>query len=401
VKSSVCGSKRALSETIPTTLNPVRVRWCRGIFIIDKLHHRFMAHVSVKGLTKVYNTGLSGEIKAVDDISFEIDNGEILTLVGPSGCGKTTVLRSIAGLVTPTAGEVYFDGELIVGDPPQDRNISMMFQEVALWGHMPVARNIGYGLELDGVDPDIIRDRIEELASNLQISDQLDQNIGELSGGQQQRVALARAMIQDPALFLFDEPMSDLDAALKKELRPLIQKSVKRIGAPAIYVTHDQEEALTLSDKIAVMRDGKIEQFDTPVEIYRDPANEFVGKFIGSPQMNFVQVEPRVENGTAVVELEGMTYRFSERIPSTVKLGIRPHFVQVQSESHDRGIPAQHTIDEPMGENTHSHFDTDYGEFIAVTPAEFQGDSKQYKLTFEEEGLRLFDADGDALSIPA
>ena len=357
-----------------------------------------MAHVTVEGLTKIYNNGLSSEIKAVDDISFEIDNGEILTLVGPSGCGKTTVLRSIAGLVTPTEGEIYFDGELIVDDPPQDRNISMMFQEVALWGHMPVARNIGYGLELDGVEPDVIRSRIEELASDLQITDQLDQNISELSGGQQQRVALARAMIQDPALFLFDEPMSDLDAALKKELRPLIQKSVKRIGAPAIYVTHDQEEALTLSDKIAVMRDGEIEQFNTPVEIYRNPANEFVGKFIGSPQMNFVVVEPRFDNGTASVELEGMVYRFSREVPSTLKLGVRPHFVNVQPDSHDAGIPARHTIDEPMGENTHSHFDTDYGEFIAVTSAEFQGGGEEYKLTFEENGLRLFDDEGVALS---
>jgi len=356
-----------------------------------------MANIRVENLTKRYNVGTSNEVLAVDNVSFEIKDGKILTLVGPSGCGKTTVLRSIAGLISPSDGEVYFDSDPVIGDPPQERNISMMFQEVALWGHMPVARNIGYGLELDGVDPETIRRQIEDLAADLQIGDQLDQNIGQLSGGQQQRVALARAMIQDPKLFLFDEPMSDLDAALKKELRPLVKKAVKRIGAPAIYVTHDQEEALTLSDKIAVMRDGQIEQLDTPVEIYRNPANEFVGQFIGSPQMNFVEVDPDQGAGTSVVDFEGMQFEFDRELPNTVKFGVRPHFINVEPSSHDIGIPAEHTIDEPMGENTHSHFNTEYGEFIAITNAEFHGEGEEYRLTFERDGLRLFEADGEAI----
>lgn len=359
-----------------------------------------MAQITVEGLTKRYNEGTSNEVLAVDDVSFEIDDGEILTLVGPSGCGKTTVLRSIAGLVTPTSGDIYFDDRYVGDDPPQERNISMMFQEVALWGHMPVARNIGYGLELDGVDSETIRTRIEDLAADLQIADQLDQSVGQLSGGQQQRVALARAMIQDPELFLFDEPMSDLDAALKKELRPLIKTAVRRIGAPAVYVTHDQEEALTLSDKIAVMRGGQIEQLDTPVEIYRNPANEFVGQFIGSPQMNFVGVEPDTNQTRSVVEFEGMRFEFGWELPPQVKLGIRPHFVEVEPDTNDVGIPAEHTIDEPMGENTHSHFDTEYGEFMAVTGAEFRGDGEEYRLTFERDGLRVFDDDGEAIHRP-
>ena len=356
-----------------------------------------MAHIRAEDLTKRYNAGTSNEILAVDNISFEIEDGEILTLVGPSGCGKTTVLRSIAGLLTPTSGDIYFDDQPVVEDPPQERNISMMFQEVALWGHMPVARNIGYGLELDGVDSETIRSRIEELAADLQIADQLDQNIAQLSGGQQQRVALARAMIQDPELFLFDEPMSDLDAALKKELRPLVKKAVKRIGAPAIYVTHDQEEALTLSDKIAVMRDGRIEQLDSPVEVYRNPANDFVGEFIGSPQTNFVVVESSWDGETSVVEFEQMRFEFDQELPSRVKLGIRPHFVNVEPGTHDAGIPAEHTIDEPMGENTHSHFNTEYGELIAITDAEFRGEGAEYRLTFDRDGLRLFDTDGEAI----
>jgi len=359
-----------------------------------------MAQITVEGLTKRYNEGSSNEVLAVDDISFEINDGEILTLVGPSGCGKTTVLRSIAGLVTPTSGDIHFDDRYVVDDPPQERNISMMFQEVALWGHMPVARNIGYGLELDGVDTETIRTRVEELAADLQIADQLDQNVGQLSGGQQQRVALARAMIQDPELFLFDEPMSDLDAALKKELRPLIKKAVKRIGAPAVYVTHDQEEALTLSDKIAVMRAGQIEQLDTPVEIYRNPKNEFVGRFIGSPQMNFVEVEPDTTQTESVVELDGMRFEFGWELPPRVKLGIRPHFVDAKPTTHDGGIPAEHTIDEPMGENTHSHFETEYGEFIAVTDAEFRGGGEEYRLVVDRSGLRVFDTDGEAIRRP-
>lgn len=356
-----------------------------------------MANVTVENLTKIYNQGDEDEVLAADNISFEIKNGEILTLVGPSGCGKTTVLRSIAGLVTPTDGEIYFDDRPMTNEPPQDRNISMMFQEVALWGHMPVARNIGYGLELEGVESDVIRERVEDLAKDLQIGDKLDQSVGDLSGGQQQRVALARAMIQDPDLFLFDEPMSDLDAALKKELRPLLQKAVKRIGAPAVYVTHDQEEALTLSDKIAVMKEGKIEQIAKPTEIYQNPTNEFVGRFIGSPQMSFVQTKTKTEDGQTVLDFEGMRYELPEKMPDTVKLGIRPYDISVDPASQQRGIPAEHTIDEPMGESTYSHFDTEYGEFIAVTPAKFQGENKKYKLTFEKDGIRLFNPDGEAI----
>jgi multiple sugar transport system ATP-binding protein len=359
-----------------------------------------MAQITVEGLTKRYNEGNSDEVLAVDDVSFEINDGEILTLVGPSGCGKTTVLRSVAGLVTPTSGDIYFNDCYVVNDPPQERNISMMFQEVALWGHMPVARNIGYGLELDGVDTETIRTRVEELAADLQIADQLDQNVGQLSGGQQQRVALARAMIQDPELFLFDEPMSDLDAALKKELRPLIKKAVKRIGAPAVYVTHDQEEALTLSDKIAVMRAGQIEQLDTPVEIYRNPANEFVGRFIGSPQMNFVEVDPETTQTGSIVELDGMRFEFEWELPQPVKLGIRPHFVDAEPTTHDVGIPAEHTVDEPMGEDTHSHFETEHGEFIVVTDAEFRGGGEEYRLVVDRNGLRVFGSDGEAVRRP-
>jgi multiple sugar transport system ATP-binding protein len=229
-----------------------------------------------------------GGVVAVRDISMEVHPSELVVLVGPSGCGKTTTLRMIAGLEAVTAGEVRIAGRLVTNLPPRHRNVAMIFQNYALYAHMNVRANMGFGLKMAGMPKREIRARVDQAADILGLTDLLDRKPRQLSGGQRQRVAMGRAIVREPATFLMDEPLSNLDAKLRLEMRAEIVTIHRRIGAPTLYVTHDQTEAMTMGDRVAVLRDGALEQIGTPLELYEQPANVFVAEFIGSPGMNLL-----------------------------------------------------------------------------------------------------------------
>lgn len=359
-----------------------------------------MVKLEVENLKKVFGTPFGDDVVAVDNVSLEVTGNHILTLVGPSGCGKTTTLRCIAGLESPTSGAVYLDDENVVDQPPQERNVAMLFQDIALWNHMTVRENMAFSLRINNYDTGEVSDRIQQAAEELQITDKLDQKPPQLSGGQQQRVALGRAIVQDPDLFLFDEPLSALDAALKREIRPLIQRIVKEAGVPAVYVTHDQEEAMTLSDRIAVMNGGEVEQFSTPLEIYQQPSNRFVAQFIGNPQMNFFKGMVSEDGDKRAIDIHGIEIPAPPGASGDVTVGVRPQDISVKQGDDPVGVQANHLLDEPRGDMTHSYFDTKHGEFIAVTRPQFKGNGDSYRLTFNPEDAHLFDESGGRLSEP-
>ncbi|MBC7288984.1 MAG: ABC transporter ATP-binding protein, partial [Armatimonadetes bacterium] len=275
-----------------------------------------MAGVRLVNLTKRF-----GNVIAVNGVSLEIRDGEFMVLVGPSGCGKTTCLRMIAGLEDPTEGEIWI-GDRIVNDiSPRDRNIAMVFQNYALYPHMTAYDNMAFALRLRRMPRHEIDRRVREAAAMLGISDLLDRRPRELSGGQRQRVALGRAIVREPSVFLMDEPLSNLDAKMRVETRAELIKLHRRLGITTIYVTHDQLEAMTMGDRIAVMRDGVIQQVDVPLGLFYNPANLFVAGFIGTPPMNFIEVRIKVVDDAVFVEGPG----FSLRLPPEKAAAARPY----------------------------------------------------------------------------
>ena len=292
--------------------------------------------VTIENLRKEFKV-IGGVEVAVDDISFEIGASEFVSLVGPSGCGKTTTLRCIAGLETPTSGRILFGNRDVIDVPANKRNLAMMFQNIALYPHMTIMDNIAYPLKVRGV---IKKERYEQArnaAEIMQIQNMLEKYPGELSGGQRQRAALARTIVQDPMAFLMDEPLSDLDAKLKVEVRKEIQRVHKRVGRPTLYVTHDQEEAMTMSDRIAVMNNGDIEQIGTPEEMYSRPKNVFVAQFIGNPSMNFFDGTHDPAADVVAVSASGNQFELEadlRREPTTgeVTVGVRPESVRLLNE---------------------------------------------------------------------
>jgi multiple sugar transport system ATP-binding protein len=313
-----------------------------------------VAHLEIDNLRKVFDTP-DGEEVAVDGVSFEAEDGEFVTLVGPSGCGKTTTLRCIAGLETPTSGKILLDGRDVTELPPNKRDISLMFQSIALYPHMTVRENIAYPLKVDGVSKTERAEPAAEAARTMQIEDMLDKMPGDLSGGQQQRAALARTVVQDPGVFLMDEPLSDLDAKLKAETRKEIQRIHDELETPVVYVTHDQEEAMTMSDYIAVMNDGQIEQFASPNEIFYRPNNLFVGQFIGQHGMNVVDAE--IETTDSGVDVSVGAYHPELRVDEetgqlstgAIKLGFRPENTLLE-EGGTEGITGTVQLIETFGE---------------------------------------------------
>ena len=355
-----------------------------------------MVDVRIQDLTRVFNEG-ADEIVAVDGIDLTIEDGEFVTLVGPSGCGKTTTLRCVAGLDIPTGGQILFGDRDVTNLPVQERDVALLFQDIALYPHMSVRDNMAYGLKIAGVSREERYARVEEAAELLQIVDQLDKSPADLSGGQRQRVALGRSLVRDPSVFLFDEPMSDLDAKLKRELRPVVEKVTDEIGCPTLYVTHDQEEAMTMSDRVAVMNDGRLEQVGPPKEVYDDPASEFVSGFIGQPNTQFFDGRVRTTNGTATLAIGDYDYELTAADldgfgGEPVRVGVRPQNIRVSEEPGD-GIPATHLLDEPLGDETHSFFDTEFGEVVVVTDHDFEGNGREYGLVIDSTHARLFDAD--------
>ena len=244
-----------------------------------------MATVLLKNATKIYEGGNV----AVKNVNVEINDKEFVVLVGPSGCGKSTVLRMIAGLEEITSGEIYIDGKIVNNVPPKDRDIAMVFQNYALYPHMSVFENIAFGLKLRKYDKNEIKQRVEEAAEILNFQDYLNRKPRQLSGGQRQRVAVGRAIVRKPKVFLFDEPLSNLDAKLRVQMRTEISRLHKNLGATMIYVTHDQTEAMTMGDKIVILKDGEVQQIGVPMELYENPINKFVAGFIGSPCNEFYQ----------------------------------------------------------------------------------------------------------------
>jgi multiple sugar transport system ATP-binding protein len=271
-----------------------------------------MASVQLQGVSKTYPNGHV----AAKGLDLEIRDGEFMVLVGPSGCGKSTALRMIAGLETPTAGRILIGDREVTTLPPQDRDIAMVFQSYALYPHMSVRDNLGFGLRMRGLKSRAIAERVSEAARALGLEAVLDRKPAQLSGGQRQRVALGRAIVREPKVFLFDEPLSNLDAKLRVETRAELARLHRRLRATVVYVTHDQEEAMTLGTRVAVMRDGYLQQVAPPMELYRHPANRFVGGFVGSPAMNFLDAE---------VLPAGLARPDSPRLT----LGVRPHDISL------------------------------------------------------------------------
>lgn len=287
-----------------------------------------MAKIVFDNVWKVF-----GESTAMADLNLEIEDGEFLVFVGPSGCGKTTTLRMLAGLETPSHGRILIDGKDVTLLPPGRRDIAMVFQSYALYAHLSVYKNLTFGPEVRGESKAGLKERVEKVARLVGLEKLLDRRPGELSGGQRQRVALGRALIREPRLFLMDEPLSNLDAGLRTQMRVEIAELQRRLGITTVYVTHDQVEAMTMGHRIAVFNHGKLLQVDTPQNLYRNPANEFVATFIGSPRMNIFRGNVSREGdriaintlGTTVPIEAGANLASPQTLPSTVKVGIRPN----------------------------------------------------------------------------
>jgi multiple sugar transport system ATP-binding protein len=287
-----------------------------------------MAHVAVRQLVKRY-----GSLEVVHGVDFTIEDGEFLVLVGPSGCGKSTILRMIAGLEPISAGEIAINDRVVNDDPPRERDIAMVFQDYALYPHMTVRQNLGFGLKMRDTPKAEIARAVAKVADILQIQPLLDRKPKQLSGGQRQRVAIGRAIAREPQLFLFDEPLSNLDAQLRVEMRTQIKRLHLAFKGTSIYVTHDQTEAMTLADRIVALRDGRIEQIGTPDDLYLRPANRFVAGFIGSPTMNFLPAHLVAEDGALLVVPAGgpplkipasHAARYAPHAGRAVTLGLRP-----------------------------------------------------------------------------
>ncbi len=311
-----------------------------------------MARVQLEEVRKVYENGFV----AVHGASVDIADGEFVVLVGPSGCGKSTTLRMIAGLESITSGTLKI-GDSVVNDlPPKDRDIAMVFQNYALYPHMSVFDNMAFGLKLRKYPKSDIKSRVEEAADILGIASILDRKPKQLSGGQRQRVAVGRAIVRKPQVFLFDEPLSNLDAKLRVQMRTEISKLHRRLGATMVYVTHDQVEAMTMGDRIVVMKDGIVQQVDAPLSLYNHPTNQFVAGFIGSPSMNFITGEFKQSNGRAMVVVDDGLSVDIGRIPEAsvteggrIAVGIRPENITTADAGSGRGIPMTLDVVEPMG----------------------------------------------------
>jgi multiple sugar transport system ATP-binding protein len=308
--------------------------------------------VDVRGVEIGYGT-----VKVLDKLDLHIAASEFVVLLGPSGCGKSTLLNAIAGLIDIQAGQIWIGGRNATWDEPKDRGIAMVFQSYALYPRMTTRGNMSFGLKVAGLPQQEIGRRVREAADTLKITELLDRRPAELSGGQRQRVAIGRALVREAGVYLFDEPLSNLDAQLRAELRVEIKRLHQQLKATMIYVTHDQIEALTLADRIAVMKDRIIQQLGTPQEIYRRPANRFVASFVGSPAMNFIAGELRLRAGVASFEAEGFSlamtgYRFATapQDGARAELGLRPEHIEIAASSAaPNGSQAVIEMVEPMG----------------------------------------------------
>ncbi|WP_112663174.1 ABC transporter ATP-binding protein [Microvirga flavescens] len=355
-----------------------------------------MANIALNGLVKKY-----GSTTAVHGIDLQVKDGEFVVLVGPSGCGKSTTLRMIAGLEDISGGTITIDGRVVNEAEPKDRNIAMVFQNYAIYPHMSVAQNIGFGLYTSKLPEHEKKKRIEETAKILGLEKLLDRRPSQLSGGQRQRVAIGRAMVRNPAAFLFDEPLSNLDAQLRTQMRLEIKKLHQRLGTTIVFVTHDQVEAMTMADRIVVMRDGHILQVGTPMELYENPQDIFTARFIGSPTMNLLPAHLAEKAGRTVAEIDGL--EASVAVPadyakaasgSEVFVGVRPHDLVVGAEAGEGSFALSGAVSvvEPLGPETLVHLDVGGTSIIASAPGKVIPQAGQRVTVHATPGsLYLFD----------
>lgn len=355
------------------------------------------ASIDIKSLTKRYD-----DLTILDDISFSIQENEFIVFLGPSGCGKSTLLRMIAGLEGITEGEIWMDEQRLDVRPPGQRDIAMVFQNYALYPHMTVEENMSFGLRNIGTDEKIIKQRVEEASLMLEMSHLLKRKPSELSGGQRQRVAIGRAIVREPKAFLFDEPLSNLDAALRSRTRIKLAQIHQRVKSTMIFVTHDQVEAMTLADRIVVLNNKKIEQIGTPIDIYQRPATKFVAGFVGSPAMNFIPVQKIVsQQGLAEVHMEGVQ-PFVTNIPvdklplddQHFKLGVRSedlHIVESEDQAHTKGSV---TFIERLGERTLVYITLEDGRLVIADTNSKQPieSNTSVLLAFDSSSIHLFDS---------
>jgi multiple sugar transport system ATP-binding protein len=354
--------------------------------------------ISVASLRKEFSVSSGVEV-AVDDIDMTIDEREFISIVGPSGCGKTTTLRCIAGLETPTSGEIVINGEDVTNVPANKRQLAMMFQNIALYPHMTTQGNIAYPLKIRGIGQEEKERQAREAAEIMQIPDLLDKYPGELSGGQRQRAALARTIVQDPEAFLMDEPLSNLDAKLKVEIRKEIQRVHKRVERPTIYVTHDQEEAMTMSDRIFVLNDGQIEQRGTPDELYSEPKNVFVAGFIGNPSMNFLKGDvTAVDDDSLSMTVEDTQFDFLASIVGDIAtdteavVGFRPESVDVYADTDRGDLTGDLSLVERIGDRVLATIDRPSGEVRATVPADNNlTEGNPVSFSFDYSDVHVFD----------
>ncbi|GAB3705042.1 ABC transporter ATP-binding protein [Mariniluteicoccus flavus] len=350
-----------------------------------------MADIRIENLVKVYP---GGNERATDDVSLHIPDGEFMVLLGPSGCGKTTLLRMIAGLELPTEGAIAIGGRDVTYMPVHQRNLSMVFQSYAVFPHRRVRHNIAFGLVQQKVPKDQIEKKVQWAAELLQLTPYLDRFPAQLSGGQRQRVAVARAIVVDADVLLMDEPLSNLDALLRLSFRAELKKIVDQLQTTTVYVTHDQSEALSLGDQVAVMRKGKIAQLDTPLNIYDHPADTFVGGFIGSPPMNFLDGEvvshgqgDAVRIGTQHLPLPGQT-----GLQGKVRMGVRAEAVSLAEAGREDTLPAQVTVVEPLGSSTLLTVEVEGQQMkVQAEPDVHVRNGDTVNLAVAQKAIRLYD----------
>lgn len=361
-----------------------------------------MAEVILKNISKIYDDNT----KAVENVNITIADKEFVVLVGPSGCGKTTTLRMIAGLEEISEGEILIDGKIINNLPPKDRDIAMVFQNYALYPHMTVYENIAFGLKLKKLNKSEIDRRVKEAAKILGLENLLNRKPKALSGGQRQRVAVGRAIVRNPKVFLFDEPLSNLDAKLRVQMRSEISRLHKELAATMIYVTHDQVEAMTMGDRIVVMKDGKVQQIDTPLNLYNHPANKFVAGFIGSPSMNFIEGKI-VDTGRIIFQSKQNNLSFSipdkfiKQLSSyknkSVWLGIRPEdFMLILNQSNQseayNAIEVEINLIEPLGNQILIYFTFEDHQLVAEHRGYISiAKGTKQKFTLNAEKINFFD----------
>lgn len=357
-----------------------------------------MVVIKLENVNKIFNP----DVHVLKDIDLEIKDKEFMVLVGPSGCGKSTCLNIIAGLEYVTDGRIFFDDVEVTHVPPKERRVAMVFQSYALYPHMNVRDNMGFALKIERMDKEEIARRVENAAELLGIRELLDRKPGELSGGQRQRVALGRSIVRNPTVFLFDEPLSNLDAKLRIQMRGEIIKLQKQLKITQVYVTHDQVEAMSMADRIAILNDGRFQQIGTPTEVYNTPHNLFVAGFIGSPTMNFIDVRCNERNGNTL-EFADFTFELTNELAEKIKtlgstqlvLGIRPEHIKITPEHHEKSFEVQVSVIEYLGTETLVRFDLSRSVTAIASPSGFYPVKMGEKsfVSFPKDKIYVFNKD--------